>query len=78
MYLCRLLGHLYAAEALVLLDKIGDAMEHLNLENVKEISFDLPSDESNEVEDLVKAKPPPSNFIFEFLLLTTSIFLMIC
>lgn len=60
----RLLGHLYAAESLVLLDKISEALDHLNPENVKDISFDLPPDEigsNNSEEHLIKAKPPPSN-----------------
>lgn len=48
----------------MLLDKIGEALEHLNPENVKDISFDLPPDESSNCEeDLIKAKPPPSNII---------------
>lgn len=62
-FLSRLLAHLYAAESLVLLDKISEALEHLNPENVKDISFDLPPDESNSSsseEGLIKAKPPPS------------------
>lgn len=59
----RLLGHLYAAEAAVLLDKISEALEHLKPENVKDVSFDLPPDEANGGDDegSVKAKPPPSN-----------------
>lgn len=36
----RLLANLYAAEALVLLDKIPDALEHLNPENVTDISLE--------------------------------------
>lgn len=67
VFFCRLLGHLYAAEAFVLLDKISEALEHLNPENVKDISFDLPPDESisnNNEEGLIKTKPPSSNLIY--------------
>ncbi|XP_021933283.1 CCR4-NOT transcription complex subunit 10 isoform X3 [Zootermopsis nevadensis] len=43
----RMLGHLYAAEALVLLDKISEAIEHLNPEHVKELSLMFPSSEKD-------------------------------
>ncbi|KAL3288711.1 hypothetical protein HHI36_003146 [Cryptolaemus montrouzieri] len=58
----KLLGHLYAAESLVLLDKISEAIEHLNPENVKDIDFDLsPSAEKSKTEedDKIKTNPPP-------------------
>ncbi|PSN45792.1 CCR4-NOT transcription complex subunit 10 [Blattella germanica] len=41
----RTLGHLYAAEALVLLDKISDAIEHLNPDHVKDLTLVFPSPE---------------------------------
>ena len=41
----RMLGHLYAAEALVLLDKISDAIGHLNPEHVKDHTLTFPSAE---------------------------------
>ncbi|XP_069676719.1 CCR4-NOT transcription complex subunit 10-like isoform X2 [Periplaneta americana] len=43
----RMLGHLYAAEALVLLDKISDAIEHLNPEHVKELTQMFPPNEKD-------------------------------
>ncbi|KAJ9588355.1 hypothetical protein L9F63_018281 [Diploptera punctata] len=43
----RMLGHLYAAEALVLLDKISDAIEHLNPDHVKELSLVYPPPEKD-------------------------------
>lgn len=42
-----MLGHLYAAEALVLLDKISDAIEHLNPEHVKELTLMSPCPEKD-------------------------------
>ncbi|CAH1971240.1 unnamed protein product [Acanthoscelides obtectus] len=58
----RLLAHLYAAEALILMDKITDAIEHLNPENIKSLSFDLPStlDKSEKVQ--LRTNPPPKWF----------------
>ena len=56
---CRLLGHLYCAEALVLLDKISEALEHLNPDNVKHINLELPGGEDND-EKRIKTSPPPS------------------
>lgn len=43
----RMLGHLYAAEALVLLDKISDAIGHLNPEHVKDLTLIVPSTEKD-------------------------------
>jgi hypothetical protein len=42
-----MLGHLYAAEALVLLDKISDAIGHLNPDHVKELTLVVPSTEKD-------------------------------
>jgi CCR4-NOT transcription complex subunit 10 len=47
----RMLGHLYAAEALVLLDKISDAVEHLNPEHVKELTLMSPCPEKDAERD---------------------------
>ncbi|KAF2905535.1 hypothetical protein ILUMI_00639 [Ignelater luminosus] len=62
----RLLAHLYAAEALVLLDRISDALDHLNPENVKDMSLEFTTDEgSSEEGQAIKTNPPakwfPSN-----------------
>jgi len=43
----RMLGHLYAAEALVLLDKISDAIGHLNPELVKDLTLIVPPAEKD-------------------------------
>ncbi|XP_031345122.1 CCR4-NOT transcription complex subunit 10 isoform X1 [Photinus pyralis] len=63
----RLLGHLYAAEALVFLDKIADALEHLNPENVKDIALHFPVSEILDESDNVANNPPskwfPTNLI---------------
>lgn len=59
IFLFRVLGHLYAAECLILLDKIPEAVDHLNPENIKDISFDLPDVEKKE-ENQIKTNPPPS------------------
>lgn len=48
-----MLGHLYAAEALVLLDKISEAIEHLNPEHVKELTVMFPSFEKDIDRDKV-------------------------
>lgn len=47
-----MLAHLYAAEALVLMDKLSDAVEHLNPENVSDISLIIPKEESNEEDEI--------------------------
>ncbi|XP_044263264.1 CCR4-NOT transcription complex subunit 10 [Tribolium madens] len=53
----KLLGHLYCAEALVLLDKISEALEHLNPENVKHINLELPKGDESE-DRRIKTSPP--------------------
>ncbi|KAJ8964599.1 hypothetical protein NQ317_017654 [Molorchus minor] len=58
----KLLAHLYAAECLVLLDKIQEAIEYLNPEHVKDISFELPPMDDKTEEALVKTNPPPKWF----------------
>lgn len=60
--LFRLLGHLYAAEALVLMDKLTEAIEHLNPDLVSDISIEFPKDETIDEEDTCNnTKPTPSN-----------------
>lgn len=39
LLLLRFLGHLYAAEALISLDRISDAITHLSPENVSDVSM---------------------------------------
>lgn len=45
---CRFLGHLYAAEALISLDRISDAIAHLNPENVSDVSMGVLSSEQDQ------------------------------
>lgn len=55
---------MYAAEALVLMDKINEALDHLNPEHIKNISFDFPLDDSSSNEEaLLKTNPPPSKSV---------------
>lgn len=44
----RFLGHLYAAEALISLDRISDAITHLNPENVTDVSLGISSNEQDQ------------------------------
>ncbi|XP_059520139.1 CCR4-NOT transcription complex subunit 10 isoform X3 [Myotis daubentonii] len=48
---CRFLGHLYAAEALISLDRISDAITHLNPENVTDVSLGISSNEQDQGSD---------------------------
>ncbi|XP_077540548.1 CCR4-NOT transcription complex subunit 10 [Haemaphysalis longicornis] len=41
------LGHMYAAEALLLLDRVGDAIEHLNPDLIKDMSYSFPEPEDS-------------------------------
>lgn len=41
------LGHVYAAEALLLLDRVGDAIEHLNPDLIKDMSYSFPEPEDS-------------------------------
>ncbi|KAK9732368.1 hypothetical protein QE152_g12863 [Popillia japonica] len=60
-----LLAHLYAAESLVLLDKVQEALQHLHPEHIKDLSHELPSDSANVDDASLKTNPPfkwfPSN-----------------
>nr|XP_023025866.1 CCR4-NOT transcription complex subunit 10 [Leptinotarsa decemlineata] len=58
----KLLAHLYAAESLVLLDKISEALEHLNPESIKDISFELPEDKEKPENITLKTNPPAKWF----------------
>uniref|UniRef100_A0A3P8VV97 CCR4-NOT transcription complex subunit 10 n=1 Tax=Cynoglossus semilaevis TaxID=244447 RepID=A0A3P8VV97_CYNSE len=44
----KFLGHLYAAEALISLDRISDAITHLNPENVSDVSVGVQSSEQDQ------------------------------
>ena len=44
----RFLGHLYAAEALISLDRISEAIGHLNPENVTDVSMGVLSSEQDQ------------------------------
>ena len=44
----RFLGHLYAAEALIALDRISDAIGHLNPENVTDVSLGVLTSEQDQ------------------------------
>uniref|UniRef100_A0A8C5G4G1 CCR4-NOT transcription complex subunit 10 n=1 Tax=Gouania willdenowi TaxID=441366 RepID=A0A8C5G4G1_GOUWI len=44
----KFLGHLYAAEALISLDKISDAIAHLNPENISDVSMGVLNSEQDQ------------------------------
>uniref|UniRef100_A0A3Q3JBX5 CCR4-NOT transcription complex subunit 10 n=1 Tax=Monopterus albus TaxID=43700 RepID=A0A3Q3JBX5_MONAL len=47
----KFLGHLYAAESLISLDKISDAIAHLNPENVSDVSMEVLTSEQDQGSD---------------------------
>ncbi|XP_076844617.1 CCR4-NOT transcription complex subunit 10 isoform X4 [Brachyhypopomus gauderio] len=47
----KFLGHLYAAEALISLDRISDAIAHLNPENVTDVSLGVSPSEQDQGSD---------------------------
>nr|XP_043873681.1 CCR4-NOT transcription complex subunit 10 isoform X2 [Solea senegalensis] len=47
----KFLGHLYAAEALISMDRISDAIAHLNPENVSDVSVGVLSSEQDQGSD---------------------------
>mgnify|MGYP006989416986 FL=1 len=51
----KMLGHLYAAEACIFIDKISEALEHLNPELITDLSVGLPVP----VEDCVEESSKP-------------------
>ncbi|KAL1512678.1 hypothetical protein ABEB36_002234 [Hypothenemus hampei] len=57
----KLLGHLYAAECLILIDDIPEAMKHLDPQQIKDIDFHFPREETGE-EARIKTNPPPKWF----------------
>ncbi|XP_069929011.1 CCR4-NOT transcription complex subunit 10 isoform X11 [Oryctolagus cuniculus] len=59
--LFRFLGHLYAAEALISLDRISDAITHLNPENVTDVSLGISSNEQDQGSDKGENEPMESS-----------------
>lgn len=59
------MGHLYSAEALVLLDKISEAQEHLKPDLIQDISIEFPAEEDIEIQ-AIKTNPPSSKYIFVY------------
>ncbi|XP_075443150.1 CCR4-NOT transcription complex subunit 10 isoform X1 [Ascaphus truei] len=56
----KFLGHLYAAEALISLDRISDAITHLNPENVTDVSLEVSSNEQEQGSDKGENEPMES------------------
>ncbi|XP_016301228.1 CCR4-NOT transcription complex subunit 10-like isoform X3 [Sinocyclocheilus anshuiensis] len=56
----KFLGHLYAAEALISLDRISDAIAHLNPENVTDVSLGVTSSEQDQGSDKGDLEPVES------------------
>ncbi|XP_026084721.1 CCR4-NOT transcription complex subunit 10 isoform X3 [Carassius auratus] len=56
----KFLGHLYAAEALISLDRISDAIAHLNPENVTDVSLGVSSSEQEQGSDKGDLEPVES------------------
>lgn len=59
----RFLGHLYAAEALISLDRISDAIAHLNPENVSDVSMGVLTSEQDQGKSLSPLLLKPWSFI---------------
>ncbi|MBN3273549.1 CNO10 protein, partial [Polyodon spathula] len=57
----KFLGHLYAAEALISLDRIADAISHLNPENVTDVSLGISSNEQDQGSDKGENDPVESS-----------------
>uniref|UniRef100_A0A5F9DFJ6 CCR4-NOT transcription complex subunit 10 n=1 Tax=Oryctolagus cuniculus TaxID=9986 RepID=A0A5F9DFJ6_RABIT len=57
----KFLGHLYAAEALISLDRISDAITHLNPENVTDVSLGISSNEQDQGSDKGENEPMESS-----------------
>ncbi|XP_036394731.1 CCR4-NOT transcription complex subunit 10 isoform X1 [Megalops cyprinoides] len=57
----KFLGHLYAAEALISLDRISDAIAHLNPENVTDVSLGVSSSELDQGSDKGDLEPVESS-----------------
>lgn len=56
----KFLGHLYAAEALISLDRISDAIAHLNPENVTDVSLGVSPSEQDQGSDKGDLEPVES------------------
>ncbi|KAG8442894.1 hypothetical protein GDO86_011632 [Hymenochirus boettgeri] len=56
----KFLGHLYAAEALISLDRISDAITHLNPENVTDVSLGVSTNEQEQGSDKGENEPMES------------------
>ncbi|XP_068092328.1 CCR4-NOT transcription complex subunit 10 isoform X2 [Hyperolius riggenbachi] len=56
----KFLGHLYAAEALISLDRISDAITHLNPENVTDVSLGVSLNEQEQGNDKGENEPMES------------------
>ncbi|XP_053322431.1 CCR4-NOT transcription complex subunit 10 [Spea bombifrons] len=56
----KFLGHLYAAEALISLDRISDAITHLNPENVTDVSLGVSVNEQEQGSDKGENEPMES------------------
>ncbi|XP_063221594.1 CCR4-NOT transcription complex subunit 10 isoform X2 [Bacillus rossius redtenbacheri] len=54
----RMLGHMYAAEALILMDKISEAVEHLNPDNVQDLSLVPPVSDVREADHEGEERKP--------------------
>ncbi|XP_041708006.1 CCR4-NOT transcription complex subunit 10 isoform X1 [Coregonus clupeaformis] len=57
----KFLGHLYAAEALISLDRISEAIAHLNPENVTDVSLGVLSSEQDQGSDKGDLEPVESS-----------------
>uniref|UniRef100_A0A8B9JYT3 CCR4-NOT transcription complex subunit 10 n=1 Tax=Astyanax mexicanus TaxID=7994 RepID=A0A8B9JYT3_ASTMX len=57
----KFLGHLYAAEALISLDRISDAIAHLNPENVTDVSLGVSPSEQDQGSDKGDLEPVESS-----------------
>lgn len=67
----RFLGHLYAAEALISLDRISDAIAHLNPENVSDVSMGVLTSEQDQGQS-VRQSDPAWIFVLSFITLVFS------
>ncbi|XP_030637668.1 CCR4-NOT transcription complex subunit 10 [Chanos chanos] len=57
----KFLGHLYAAEALISLDRISDAITHLNPENVTDVSLGVSTSEPDQGSEKGDLEPVESS-----------------
>ncbi|GLH02443.1 CCR4-NOT transcription complex subunit 10 [Gryllus bimaculatus] len=53
----RMLGHLYCAEALILMDKISDAVDHLNPDLISDLSMMCPSSDKEQEKEKTDIAP---------------------